>query len=902
MLPNQTRSKSSFTVLPNVIGTQEAVIFVIPIPWVPDFLLDHTLLGETDLARLEEVLNRFRRFILGLHKYKKSAYAIRFISNPGSGDTEITLICRFLVQSGQGKARYQQYWSDICAHLTSYGIPHLPLESVEDSVISESLNPFVNPVFVELRQFERIVPLLTINKEAYVIHPYWKATGSFLEPFEVMLRQSSPVAVNVYIEPTELSEEESQALSEASYLAQTVADLDAPVLSTTGIRRKRDPGAELVGRIYSCYLNSLDDPFILTVQVVSTDANSAWTVARAYSSNVTGQNNPIENSDENRLPSGSRIISPVNSEEQARAVRTFSQLLWSPWGTSLASQNKERFQYLCGSLGATAAFRFPINVRGGIPGIPVRQQAPDFDPGRRVQLANDKQIHIGNMRRGGAAVISLNDLSRHTLITGFTGSGKTNTVLYLLQQAWKEHQIPFLVIEAAKKEYRGLLNHPGFGNLLVFSLGDETTSPFRLNPFELIPGVRLEAHLGRLQSCFDAALPQFGILPSIIAEALESIYKQKGWKLTEKSGEDNQKLFPTMRDMFSEVIKVAEKRGYAGETYHNIRAAAAGRIGGLLRGSRGRMFGCQHSFPAEELFSRPVILELNDLTEDDKALTMMYLLTWLREYRELHPSNQVQHLTVVEEAHNVLSNTTSVGNTEVAADTKAKSVATFSNMLSEVRAYGEGIIISDQSPEKLAPDAMRNTNLQIAHQLRDRRDREAISRAMIMDERQSEFLGKLRVGEAALFQTGLERATFISIPEFKDSAGFEKQISDAEVRHKMEPFQSRYLQSSLPFDGCRFCGSPCHFREDIEPQTFDQENHEKLIQALSNFNSHPEQEYWDQNWLEVTRVCGQVGKKGGHPGKIDASYCYLAHEIDFQFTKHMRLMFEKSHDRITKEG
>ncbi len=113
--------------------------------------------------------------------------------------------------------------------------------------------------------------------------------------------------------------------------------------------------------------------------------------------------------------------------------------------------------------------------------------------------------------------------------------------------------------------------------------------------------------------------------------------------------------------MFTEVIRVAGERGYAGETYHNIRAAAAGRIGGLLRGSKGRMFGSQRSLPASVIFHRPVILELNDLNEDDKALAMMFLLTWLREYRELHQSKELGHLTIVEEAHNVLSNVQSVG-------------------------------------------------------------------------------------------------------------------------------------------------------------------------------------------------------------------------------------------------
>lgn len=874
-------------------------VFGYCLPFLPDFLADHTLLGETKKEKLDEVLQRFEHFILGLRKYRQTAFSLRFISEPETGSIRTYIFGRVLSDQNTSNYLASQAYSDLQTHLLGFGFTPQPIWDGPPAHASTAPTNFHNQpqtklAIVEIRQRETIVPLHTINKDAYTIHPYWGPEGSCLEPFEAMLRQSAPVAICIYLEPTELSEKELYSLSEASAIAQTVADINIQTYSESSINRHRDPGAELVSNIYREYLKTLTDPFIALAQIVSPDPNAAWTIARSYASSITNTNANQKTMRVVDLPTGSDILVPQNNHDADLAKQTFSTLIWNPWGNSKAPNHKERLPYLVGARGASTIFRFPISVNAGVPGIRVRQMPPDFEPGGRPNQIKENEILLGNLERGGASAININDLSRHTLITGFTGSGKTNTIFTILDQIWHQHKIPFLVIESAKKEYRQLLVSERFSDLLIFTLGDETTSPFRFNPFELLPEVRLEAHLNRLQACFDAALPQFGILPSIVAESLENIYKRLGWKLTDHASESENKLFPTMRDLFSEVIRVTEKRGYVGEISNNIRAAAAGRIGNLLRGSRGRMFNCQRSLPAGEVFSRPVILELNDLNEDDKSLIMMFLLTWLREYRELHISKGLSHLTIVEEAHNVLSNVHSIGSSEIAADTKAKAVLAFSNMLSEIRSYGEGIIISDQSPEKLAPDAIRNTNLQISHQLRDTRDREAIARAMIMDTTQQEYLSKLRIGEAAIFYTGLEKATFIKIPEYTATTCMQQPPDNQTVKNWMSNSHPLIASTALPFDGCRFCKSQCKYYDAIEPLTFVKSNHEIFIKALKNFEKLPQPEYWPENWLFVSKVCKAIVEQAGLADDLDAAYCFLCQEIDFAFTQHMRISFENA--------
>jgi hypothetical protein len=355
-----------------------------------------------------------------------------------------------------------------------------------------------------------------------------------------------------------------------------------------------------------------------------------------------------------------------------------------------------------------------------------------------------------------------------------------------------------------------------------------------------------------------------------------------------------------MNDLYNVIEGVVEGRNYAGEVKSNVMAATQGRLKILRMGSLGYMFGAERNPDLDDLFKQPVILELNDLNLDDKALVMMFLLTLLREYREQNPSrSSLEHVTVVEEAHNILAKAESQGNVDGGgADTKAKSVEAFCNMLAEVRALGEGLIIADQSPNKLAPDAMRNTNVQIAHQLRDGNDREAIANAMIMDEEQRDFLGKLETGRAAVFYTGLQKASFIQMPQYSPSKldkkrynesdlrakfpgyGFredDNEVSDYELSKYMDLLTRKYRKPVLPFSSCEHCESQCRYRKDILCLMDDKELQAKFEHVYQLSCRTSEEVEGIDLMAEFVKVCQAATSLIDSSNAVDAGWCFLTH-------------------------
>lgn len=349
--------------------------------------------------------------------------------------------------------------------------------------------------------------------------------------------------------------------------------------------------------------------------------------------------------------------------------------------------------------------------------------------------------------------LAKNDLNKHCFVTGVTGAGKTTTCMNLLL----ESGLPFLVIEPAKTEYRELAGH--LDDILYYRPNGDIHQSLRLNPFALHrKDQHIKSHAGFLKNVFAAIFPMEASMPMMVEAAIIAAYEEQGWDIDETkfwSDEDPfapiNRAWPTMTDMIQQLDRLIPTYGLGKDFEEKYRGSLVSRLRSLTDGTLGQVLDVPQSIDFKALLTRRVVIELEEVQSgEEKALLMALILGGLNQsIRELHQENpQFRHLTLVEEAHRLLSRP------DPGDKTAAMAVEAFADMLAEVRKYGAGLIIADQIPAKLIPDVIKNTHTKIVHRLFAEDDRRAMGEAMMMNEDQQGFLPNLGTGEAVIFCGG----------------------------------------------------------------------------------------------------------------------------------------------------
>ena len=373
-------------------------------------------------------------------------------------------------------------------------------------------------------------------------------------------------------------------------------------------------------------------------------------------------------------------------------------------------------------------------------------------------------LYGGQMLRDNPVSIDREELNKHVFVTGITGSGKTMTCKQLLVSS----RMKFLVIEPAKTEYKELLLVSGMDDVVVFTIGNERGLPLRFNPFELLPGECLTSHIDMVKAAFVSSFEFEASMPQIFEMALYQVYASKGWDTD--TGEyvgsfDGEQEWPNLTDFLHELDLAVEKQHFGKELEGNYRGSLVSRIANLTYGSKGKMLNCRKSVDIQQLLHQRVILEMEDLkSPQDKSLIMALIMGRLSEAVKLEyqKNPRFRHITLVEEAHRLLSKV-------IPGDGEGKkyAVGIFTDMLAEIRKYGETLIIVDQIPNKLAEDVLKNTATKIVHKLLARDDKELIGDTMMLDDAQKMFLSNLSPGQAVIFTENGEKAVHVQVNDIR---------------------------------------------------------------------------------------------------------------------------------------
>lgn len=417
-----------------------------------------------------------------------------------------------------------------------------------------------------------------------------------------------------------------------------------------------------------------------------------------------------------------------------------------------------------------------VSVVTGLPrkeviGLSLRKEV-DFGLNVTGNIDEDNKIEIGKLVQCGEEkniTFSLDktNLDKHVFVAGVTGSGKTTTCQNILLDS----ELPFLVVEPAKTEYRVLKGI--CPELIVFTPGRQDIAPFYLNPFELIPGEAITSRADMLKATMEASFDMDAAIPQILEAAIYKAYEDKGWNIGDNSWNppdydeeinpfaDGVYAFPTLSDFVKATEDIVLSQGFDQRLKDDYLGSIRARLQGLLVGAKGMMLNNCRSVNFLDLLDKKVVIELEEIKNGtEKSLIMGFILTNLLEalkYKHRQDPG-FQHITLVEEAHRLLSNYAPGDSMN-----KKQGVEVFADMLAEVRKYRESLIIVDQIPSKMTPEVLKNTNTKIVHKIFAQDDKDIIGNTMALEKEQKEFLSNLIPGRAVVFTQGLSKAIQVQV-------------------------------------------------------------------------------------------------------------------------------------------
>lgn len=408
----------------------------------------------------------------------------------------------------------------------------------------------------------------------------------------------------------------------------------------------------------------------------------------------------------------------------------------------------------------------------------------------------------------------LKSWTQHALVVGMPGTGKTTFAVNILTQFYKKG-IPFLAIEPTKSEYRAMIDI--VDDLQIFTPGNNNVSPFIINPFIPPKGITVEQYVPSLLAAFKAAFSMDGPLEMIFLKAVNNCYIEHGWKKYNKYGDDDVIVF----GMFEYILcfkKTMNSMNYNKETKSNIETAGLLRLMNLIE-QNSNIYDTVNTVPIEDLLSKPTVLELNAIDNDEqKSLIMALILSSACVHIKNNQigDGQLKNVILIDEAHVLLD---SGVDSENSGNSKGTTVKTVQKMIAEVRSYGTSIIIADQKPSAVTESIVSNTNVKVSFRLTSFKERNLIAESTDMSDSNAEYISQLGVGQAFVHFDKLRSPQLVQTEDTRESDGVRLSVSNEEIFERSKYWKGKE-RKLIPFRecACSDCCKTCSFkiRSDAE--------------------------------------------------------------------------------------
>lgn len=505
------------------------------------------------------------------------------------------------------------------------------------------------------------------------------------------------------------------------------------------------------------------------------------------------------------------------SKEKIRLSKQFSYYVWNVNNRLLyyyRNQNLQkvvplakrlfRMPYIVSAEEAVSFFRLPLYEK-----TMVSLKSNQFARAQEQfsdDVVNENNIQVGVLAGNDSARIMIGcpekAFTKHALVVGTPGSGKTTFSVNLLLQFFKKN-IPFLAIEPTKTEYRAMID--AIPDLRIFTPGNNAVSPYIINPFIPPRGIRIEQYIPSLTSAFKAAFSMPSPLDMIFLKAIRVCYIQYGWKDNSKLGDKDVTLFG-LHEFILVFKKLMENTNYSKEVRGNLESAGLLRLTNLIE-QNSNIYDTVNTVPIEDLLTAPTVLELNSVDNaEQKSLIMALLLINICLYTKHNQigDGELKNAILIDEAHVLLGGGASYTNGEGGADSQGTTIKALQDMIAEIRSYGTSIIIADQSPTKVSREVVANTDIKVSFRLVQSVEKELIADSTNMDEDAQNNLSRLKPGEAYLYYSKLDSPQMVVTEDIREKEGIRLSVSDKEVARRSTYWKSH---NSLlkPYAECGYC-------------------------------------------------------------------------------------------------